>query len=1116
MGETSYVQPSFLGGEWSQTYQGRVDDPHYRVAMNVCLNGFPTEQGAWTRRSGTQHLGATKGGGPGRVMSFAVEESTPINMEFTDAFVRFRIFDGSSIRLVTTNDAQTILAISTANPAVVTTASAHGWSTGEAVIFSNLGINNPMLQPPRRFGITVTGSTTFLLQDALTNSNIDGSALGTFVSGTVSRILQFSTPYTDGLWSQIISIQAENQAVLVSGTTPELLTMVTPPGPTSDPTFTFAPVNFIDGPYLDPFNGSICTYDVLTGNVTLTFAFATYSAAISYSIGDYVVSGGQGYKSLQNANLNNTPASSPTFWTPVSGGDPIGPHGFTQGDIGRHIRLFSEPSAWASGTTYSSGNVVKYNGAYYKAIAGSTGVAPDSDVTKWLPVTGATYARWTWGRIISISGAGLESVSAPIGNFTNNANAFNGTISQSSSTAAHKSATATSPYILWASGANYPTGTYVYYNGGIWYWPAGVGSSGTVPGTSFWRFISASSITASIDAYLGADFHTSAKAVQQVTVIPSTNLGFGAAKTTFNLRAKASAPISASDGTLLGSVANISQFAGAQTIISSDQITTWGYIWVEIIASTTSSAYSITMTEYIAQVQIFSPNVNNGSVVTIQLAGPALLYTAGTVVNTWRAGVYSSVAGFPTCGCYHEGRLWLGGAIANRWDASESNNLFTFSPTGPDGTVADDNAIAFTADSDGVNTTFWMTSKAEGIIVGTEGGEWLIQATTQGLALSPSNMQAHPVTRAKCADIEPARTEHTLAVVQRKQRKILEHFADVYSGKFSAPNLMMRSLHLSANLIQEIRYQQELTPTIWARATDGSWFGITYKRDTLMTSQGPTFYGAHQHQLGSGRVVESIAVGPSQNGALDALIMVTNDPATNVRHVEVLTDFFEENDNFQQAWLLDDAVAPSSYTIDSSSLTINGLWHLNGKTVQVFVGGLDLGMQNNWPFGPDATLVDFTVSNGSLTIAYGDGFAAGPGNGLFTQAFCNSFAAGTLPIVVGFTYTSQGQLLRPASPAESGARAGPAVGKFRRHHRYAIQCVQTNGIFVGTDFSKLDPIAFRDDAADSYPLPNLFTGVLQDNIEDDTSLDSKLCWQITRPVPALVAAIAGFVETTDV
>src|SRR5579872_5719305 len=97
---SAFTQSSFLGGEISQTAQGRIDEPRYRTCMNVCLNGFPVEQGAWLKRSGFLFASYTRNGQTARLYPFDFEQDAPYNIEFTNGFVRF--YQGNA--LVMTND----------------------------------------------------------------------------------------------------------------------------------------------------------------------------------------------------------------------------------------------------------------------------------------------------------------------------------------------------------------------------------------------------------------------------------------------------------------------------------------------------------------------------------------------------------------------------------------------------------------------------------------------------------------------------------------------------------------------------------------------------------------------------------------------------------------------------------------------------------------------------------------------------------------------------------------------------------------------------------------------------------------------------------------------------
>lgn len=1124
--------PSFLGGEISQYAQGRYDRTDYRTSMRVCLNALPIESGAWSRRPGTRYAGHTRGGAAGRVIKFDFEQDAPITKEFTDGYLRFR----SGATLIGTNDDATIVAISAANPAVVQVSAAVTWVTGNAVVFPNA--STPLLEN-RQFTITVIDSTHFSLQDALGGANIDGATLGALASGaTVRRVHELQTVYSSTTWQQLRAVQAETTSVLLCPlTVPQVLSVSTLPTALLSPQFSIGDAVFQDGPYLDPLtNGVQISSSALTGNVTLTLGFPAYVSTKAYAKDSFVTSGGTNYKSLLDQNIGNTPASSPSYWVATSAGVAVNDgRGFLGTDIGRLIRLYSEPQLWDATATYSSGAIVSYNptgkpgaATYWQSQAGSNiNFAPGSDLTHWSLISTNAAAIWTWGKITGLSSMidRALSGSTSIGNLSPLSAAFDGGYSKAHS--------------LCALGFDTHTGSY------------------------------APSSTFSINRYVGKNYSgASAQRISQATVYPSSDAGMGYANVnygsglgastigvTLKLRAKASLPSSSSDGTLLGSVF-LSGLTPTTTIQSNDTTTSWNYVWIEIIiqTSTDASAYA---TQYeialnISQVSFFNPGSTSSGGCTAEILGPALLYSQP--ITTWRLGAYSATTGYPTCGCYDGGRIFLGGAIPNRWDASVANgisgNTINFAPTDAYGTVAASNAISYTFNSDSVNPIFWMSPELQGIVMGTQAGEWLVQAPTSG-ALSATNVSAHRVTKIGCANIEPRRTEHTLIFVKRYARKLMEYFADVYSGKYSAPNLADKAQHIVSAGAAELAYTEAVTPVLWGRDTNGALFGITYKRDNLASGQGPTFYGWHRHELGSARVVESVCSGPSVGGDLDTLTLVTNDTATNVRHVEMLTDIPDETSTLSSSWFLDDAVNPTSITVGASTVTINGLWHLNGKTVQVIAGGLDLGDlgdalawsatktygSGEYVKGSDRLFYvslagsnlnhdpttdngvhwrsDYIVSNGSVTVPLADGISAGPGRGLFTSAFASALAL--TDIVVGFTYNSDGQIVRNVAQADTGSRNGPSLGAPSRTHRASVKFVNSKGVYIGGNFDRLYPCEFKasGDSKTDLAVRSMFTGVFYDQVNDDFTYEDSFCWRVTRPYPCTITAVAVNMRTED-
>ena len=829
-----------------------------------------------------------------------------------------------------------------------------------------------------------------------TDGNLRFRSGTTIVGGTLA------TPYVGGAWANIRVVQAETTQILLSGAIPPQALVAA-----SATSFSINPAIFNDGPYLDPFtNGVQVTPSAKLGIIALQLSFQAYDASKAYPVGAFVSNGGVNYVSLLDQNVGNAPASGAPWWATTSVSAAInGGQGFLGSDVGRLVRLFSEPSAWAVATAYATGNVVSYNpsgqpGAttYWTAVAASTGVIPGQDLTKWSLLTIQGAALWSWGKITSLSTVIDRALagSASLGNMTQSgglAAAFDGVFSKASGSCATLSTT-----------------------------------GGFTPGP----------ITFS--SYVGKNYSGATdQKIAQATVFPSTNEGFISGSyisalngsiydffkptVTINLRGKASAPASASDGTLLGTSGSIVNTTSAVTITSTDQTTAWKYVWVEILSSftlTPDSASSYSVRHSVAQLSLFGPpGTGTSTGVNVEILGPALLYT--NLITSWRLGVYSDTTGYPTCGVYFEGRIYLGGAVPNRFDASYANgNLDTsgkpsgtinFAPTDQFGSVTAAHAISYTLNSDSVNPILWMASDLQGVLMGTQAGEWLVQAPTAG-PISPTNITARNVTHHGGEFIQPARCEHTLIVVKRAGRKLLEFFPDVISGKFSAQNLADKAQHIVAAGVAELAYTGAVTPILWGRDNDGALFGITYKRDSLASSQPPTFYGWHRHSI-IGGVVESICSGASVGGDLDALTIVVN--LSGTRYVMILTDTPEESTSLADAWYLDGGINPT-VTAGTSSATLSGLPWADGVIVQVFAGGLDLGDR-----GDEAGVtspVDFTVSGGAVTVPFGDGVSAGPGAGKFTAAFLAGLTSSQ--IIVGFTYNSDGEIVKPLMPPPAG------------------------------------------------------------------------------------------------
>src|SRR5580704_14114551 len=114
MPDASFVQSSFLAGEWSPYAQGRIELPQYKTAMALCLNAFPVEEGACPRRPGYAFAATTRDGNPGRVLPFNFTDVAPFTIELTASHLR--MFQGRGLVF---DSAQQVIDISNENPAIV-------------------------------------------------------------------------------------------------------------------------------------------------------------------------------------------------------------------------------------------------------------------------------------------------------------------------------------------------------------------------------------------------------------------------------------------------------------------------------------------------------------------------------------------------------------------------------------------------------------------------------------------------------------------------------------------------------------------------------------------------------------------------------------------------------------------------------------------------------------------------------------------------------------------------------------------------------------------------------------------------------------------------------------
>lgn len=166
----------------------------------------------------------------------------------------------------------------------------------------------------------------------------------------------------------------------------------------------------------------------------------------------------------------------------------------------------------------------------------------------------------------------------------------------------------------------------------------------------------------------------------------------------------------------------------------------------------------------------------------------------------------------------------------------------------------------------------------------------------------------------------------------------------------------------------------------------------------------------------------------------------------------------------------------------------------------------------------------WNTANGALTLLNSTPSSGGSLAAVYLANAGTPFGpniVASIPAGMGFTYNSDGQLLRPQEPPEVGTQNGPALGKTRRGHMYAMQFVQTTPgcVSVGTNFSSIFPAKFtstkRPEQGTYLPVTQLYTDIWWNTLSDDYSFDGMLCWRISRPYPCTIAAVEMFIQGQD-
>ena len=214
--------------------------------------------------------------------------------------------------------------------------------------------------------------------------------------------------------------------------------------------------------------------------------------------------------------------------------------------------------------------------------------------------------------------------------------------------------------------------------------------------------------------------------------------------------------------------------------------------------------------------------------------------------------------------------------------------------------------------------------------------------------------------------------------------------------------------------------------------------------------------------------------------------------------------------------------------MSATDLVFTGAYFLANKNVDVVIGGLDCG-----------TFLAVEAGNGQTTVTVPIASIPAPGGdvGVYLQSIDvgpwdkNTYGDDTteitlqidgggratvyVPVLIGFSFYSAGQRLRPATENETKSQEGPSTGKRRKVWAYGVLVTHTKGLYLGTNVTNQDPAPLLDNGGNALPGNVLFDGVVYNEITEDDSFEGQLMWTIPRPYPCIINSLNGFVDTKD-
>lgn len=314
-----------------------------------------------------------------------------------------------------------------------------------------------------------------------------------------------------------------------------------------------------------------------------------------------------------------------------------------------------------------------------------------------------------------------------------------------------------------------------------------------------------------------------------------------------------------------------------------------------------------------------SPTVVTGTVVR------PIHATTATVV--WAEGAWSPRRGYPRAVTLHGQRIIFAGNRSQPqtiW-GSAVNAFNNFERT-----TLEDAGFAYQIAAQQSNAIVWLTSQ-KGLLIGTEGDEWILDGGDNGAALTAATARAERRSGFGSENIQAALIGSAVVFVQTGATILNEYVFDFAQQGYEAVELTELSEHFGDERFVQFAFAQNPHSVLWAVTEAGSLLSLTYKRRNQTLA-----WAKHTTPLG---LFESVCCTPGPNGVHEVWVTVKRTiGGFNYRTVERMDPGYwakVKAGETRQLCVGDGAVVRGM----AATTLITGLGHLEGAEVAVLADG---------------------------------------------------------------------------------------------------------------------------------------------------------------------------------